>query len=119
MEWATASRDDSSVGGVDASGGARLDLGLIVDVVVVGADIAGVTASVVVLLDVVGDGMTTPDRGRETTPIDDVSVGPFGWLRGTKIIPKIPMTIKARETVHHIFCEGRFLFGDFTSPNLV
>jgi hypothetical protein len=33
--------------------------------------------------------------------------------------PRTPMTIKARETAHHIFCEGRFSFGDFTSPNLV
>jgi hypothetical protein len=108
---------------VDGSGAAKLDVGLIVVVVagvvlvvVDGVEIAGVTASVVVVL---GDGMTTPDGGRETTPIDDVRVGPFGWLRGTNMIPRIPMTIKARETAHHIFCEGRFPFGDFTSPNLV
>jgi hypothetical protein len=121
LAWATASRDDSSVGEVDGSGGAKLDLGLsvvlvVVVVLVVGAEIAGVTASVVV---VVGDGMTTPEGGRDTTPIDDVSVGPFGWLRGTNMIPRIPTIIKARETAHHIFCEGRFPSGDFTSPNLV
>jgi hypothetical protein len=27
---------------------------------------------------VVGDGMTIPDEGRETTPNDEVSVGPLG-----------------------------------------
>jgi hypothetical protein len=86
---------------------------VVVEVEVVGADIAGVTASVVV---VVGEGMTTPDEGRETTPIDDVRVGPFGCERGTNMIPRIPMTIKARETAHHIICEGRFPLRDFTSP---
>lgn len=57
---------------------AMLDAGLTV-VVVVGADTAGVTASVVVVVvvvDVVGEGMTTPEGGSETTPSDEVSVGP-------------------------------------------
>ena len=44
-------------------------------VVVVGADTAGVTSTVVV---VVGDGMTMPDEGSDTTPNDEVSVGPLG-----------------------------------------
>jgi hypothetical protein len=44
-------------------------------VVVVGADTAGVTSRVVV---VVGDGMTIPDEGSDTTPNDEVSVGPLG-----------------------------------------
>jgi hypothetical protein len=89
---------------------------VVVDVVVVGAETAGVTAIVVV---VVGDGMTTPDEGKETTPNDDVRVGPRGGLRGTKIIPKMPAVTRARETAHHIICGGRFSFCDFTSPNLV
>jgi hypothetical protein len=113
-----ASREDSSVEGVVGSG-ARLELGLrVVEVtlVVVGAEIAGVTGTVVV---VVGDAMTTPEGGKETTPIDEVRVGPLGWLRGTNTIPRIPATIKARETAHHIICEGRFPLRDFTSPNLV
>jgi len=44
-------------------------------VVVVGADTAGVTSTVVV---VVGDGMTIPEGGSDTTPKDEVSVGPLG-----------------------------------------
>jgi hypothetical protein len=44
-------------------------------VVVVGADTAGVTSMVVV---VVGDGMTMPDGGSDTTPNDEVRVGPLG-----------------------------------------
>jgi hypothetical protein len=90
-----------------------LDAGLIV-VVVVGADTAGITANVVV-----GEGMTTPDGGSETTPSDEVNVGPVGWLRGTKTIPRIPAITKTRETAHHIICVGRFSFRDFTSSNLV
>lgn len=90
-------------------------------VVVVGADIAGVTAIVVVVVvvDDVGEGTTTPDGGSETTPNDDVRVGPSGWLCGTKTTPKIPATTRARETAHHRICGGRFSFRDFTSPNLV
>jgi hypothetical protein len=88
-------------------------------VVVVGAEIAGVTLIVVVVVDVVGEGITTPEGGKETTPNDEVSVGPFGWLRGTRTIPKIPDITKTRETAHHSNCEGRFPFRDFTSPNLV
>jgi hypothetical protein len=85
-------------------------------VVVVGADTAGVTARVVV---VVGDGMTTPDGGSETTPSEEVSVGPLGCVRGTKTIPKIPAATNAKETTNHNVCEGRFLLRDSTSPNLV
>jgi hypothetical protein len=88
----------------------------IVVVVAFGVDAAGVTSTVVV---VVGDGMTMPDGGSDTTPTDEVRVGPLGWLRGTKMIPRIPMAINAKETVHHNFCERRFLLRDFTSPNLV
>jgi hypothetical protein len=95
-----------------------LDAGLMV-VVVVGADTAGVTGIVVVVVDVVGEGITTPDGGSETTPIDEVRVGPLGWLRGTNTMPKIPTRTKARETVHHTNCEGRFPFCDFTVSNLV
>ena len=82
-----------------------------VDVVVVGADAAGVT-SIVEL--VVGDGMTTPDDGSETTPRFELSVGPLAGLRGTKTTPRIPAAINARETTHHNFCERPFSFGDFT-----
>ena len=95
-----------------------LDAGLTV-VVVVGAEIAGVTGVVVVVVDVVGEGTTIPEGGNETTPNDEVSVGPLGWPRGTKTIPKIPATTKTRETAHHKNCEGRFPFRDFTSLNLV
>jgi hypothetical protein len=91
---------------------------VVVLLVVVGAETAGVTSTVVVVLEV-GEGMTILDGGKETTPIDEESVGPLGWLRGTKTIPKIPTTINARETTHHIFCEGRFPSRDFTLPNLV
>lgn len=110
-------RDDSSVelAGIAAD---MLDAGLTV-VVVVGADTAGVTPKVVVVDDVVGDGMTTPEGGNDTTPNDEVKVGPLGWLRGTKTIPKIPEMTKIRETAHHSMCVGRFPFCDFTSPNLV
>jgi len=90
-----------------------------VDVVVVGAEIAGVTGMVVVVVEFVGDGTTTPDGGKETTPIDEVRVGPLGGLCGTKITPRIPMATNARETAHHTICGGRFSFRDFTSPNLV
>jgi hypothetical protein len=115
-----ANRGESSATGVDIDVATMLDAGLTVVVVVDGGvEIAGVTGSVVVVVVVVGDGMTTPEGGNETTPIGVVSVGPFGWLRGTKTIPRIPATIKARETAHHIICEGRFPFCDFTSPNLV
>jgi hypothetical protein len=48
--------------------------------VVVGAESAGVTEMVVVVVDVVGEEITTPFEGRETTPNDEVRVGPFGWL---------------------------------------
>jgi hypothetical protein len=85
---------------------------------VVGADTAGVTSTVVVVTDV-GEGMTTPDGGKDTMPKDEVSVGPLGGLWGTNTIPNVPMTINARETTHHIICEGRFPFRDFTLPNLV
>jgi hypothetical protein len=44
-------------------------------VVVDGVDTAGVTSTVVV---VVGDGMTIPEEGNDTTPKDEVSVGPLG-----------------------------------------
>jgi hypothetical protein len=87
---------------------------VVVVVVVVGAaDIGGVTSSVVV---VVGDGMTTPDEGSETTPSEEVSVGPLGWLWGTNTIPRIPARTNARETAHHRIWVGRFSLRDFTSP---
>lgn len=81
-------------------------------VVVVGTDSAGVTS----IVDVVGEAMTTPEGGSETTPKDEARVGPLGWLRGTKMIPKIPARTKARETAHQRICVGRFSFRDFTSP---
>ena len=56
---------------------AMLDAGLTV-VVVVGAEIAGVTGVVVVVVDVVGDGTTIPEGGKETTPNEEVRVGPLG-----------------------------------------
>lgn len=87
--------------------------------VVVGADTAGVTGVVVVVVVTVGEGITTPDDGNETTPIDRLRVGPLGWLWGTKMIPNIPIATNTRETAHHIFCGGRFSLRDFTSPNLV
>jgi hypothetical protein len=120
-----ASRGVSSRGALERFIAARLDAGLmvvtdvLVVVVVVCADIAGDTGIVVVVVDVVGEGMTTPDGGKETTPNDDVSVGPLGWLWGTKTTPKIPMMTNARETTHHIICGGRLSSCDFTSPNLV
>ena|ERR1039458_2049841 len=121
-----ARRGVSSLGAVEGFIAARLDACLIVVVtnvlvvvVVVCADIAGDTGIVVVVVDVVGEGMTTPDGGKETTPNDEVSVGPLGWLWGTKTTPKIPMMTNARETTHHIICGGRFSLCDFTSPNLV
>jgi hypothetical protein len=74
FEWAT-SRDERSVTGIEVSRAAKLDAGLIVVVVVVvvAAETAGVTSIVVV---VVGEGMTTPDEGSETTPKEEVRVGP-------------------------------------------
>jgi hypothetical protein len=113
-----ANRDDRANGAVGVGSAARLDAGLTV-VEVVGVDSAGVTAIVVVVVDVVGDGTTMPDGGNDTTPIDEVRVGPLAWLWGTNTIPRIPMMMKDRETAHHIICEGRFPFRDFTSPNLV
>jgi hypothetical protein len=79
FECAT-SRDERSVTGIDEAVAARLDAGLIVVVVaavvvVVATDAAGVTSIVVV---VVGDGMTTPEEGSETTPNEEVRVGPWG-----------------------------------------
>jgi hypothetical protein len=47
----------------------------IVEVVVVGAETAGVTGIVEV---VVGDGITTPDEGSDTTPKEELRVGPLG-----------------------------------------
>ena len=102
---------------------AKLDAGLIVvavDVDVdVGVDAAGVTSIVVVVVDFVGEGMTIPEEGNETTPNEEVRVGPWGWLRGTNTIPKIPARTKERETAHHSNWVGRFSLRDFTSPNLV
>jgi hypothetical protein len=65
------------VTGVDADVTPRLEAGLTV-VVVAGASTVGVTSSVLVVVVVFGDGTTTPDEGKETTPIEDVSVGPCG-----------------------------------------
>jgi hypothetical protein len=77
FECAT-SRDERSVAGIDVAVAARLDAGLmvvvVVVVVVVAADTAGVTSIVVV----VGEGMTTPEEGSETTPNEEVRVGPWG-----------------------------------------
>jgi hypothetical protein len=87
-------------------------------VVVVIADTAGVTSIVEVVVDVVGEGMTTPDGGKETTPNDELRVGPLGWLWGTKMIAKIPRLIKAREMAHHTFCGNSFFFCDSTPPIL-
>lgn len=98
---------------------ARLATFFLVVVVVVGADTAGVTSIVVVDVDVVGEGTTTPDGGKETTPKEELRVGPLGWSWGTNTIPKIPPMTNARETAHHRICGGRFSFRDFTSPNLV
>lgn len=84
-------------------------------VVVVGADAAGVTSIEVVVVDV-GEGMTTPDEGKETTPKDEVRVGPLGWPWGTNMIAKIPRVTRARETAHHTLCGDRFTFWDFTRP---
>lgn len=100
---------------IETDVGAMLEAGLTV-VVVEGDEIAGVTAIVDVVVDDVGEGITTPFGGSDTTPRDDVSVGPCGWLRGTKTSPKIPARTKARETAHQMNCVGRFPFRDFTSP---
>lgn len=97
-------------------GEAKLDAFLTV-VVVVGAVAAGGTPRVVDV--VVGDGMTTPDGGNETTPKEEVSVGPCGWLRGTKMMPRIPARTRAKETAHQRNCVGRFFLCDFTPPILV
>jgi hypothetical protein len=72
-----ASRGERCAFGVDVTLAEMLDAGLIVVVVVVvvGVDAAGGTSKVVV---VVGDGMTMPDGGSETTPKDEVRVGPWG-----------------------------------------
>jgi hypothetical protein len=86
---------------------------VVVVVEVVGADTAGVTSIVDV---VVGDGTTIPDEGSETTPKEEVSVGPWGWVRGTNTIPKIPARTSARETTHHRIWVGRLSLCDFTSP---
>jgi hypothetical protein len=123
-DFVCAVRDERSVGGVDENA-AKLVVGRTVVVVagvvvvVVAAEIAGVTGMVVVVVEVVGDGTTIPEGGNETTPMDEVRVGPLGGLWGTKITPKIPIATKARETAHHSICGGRFSFRDFTSPNLV
>lgn len=87
-------------------------------IVVVGPETAGVTLIVVEVVDVVGEGMTTPEEGNETPPNDEVRVGPLGWLWGTNTIPRIPATINARETAHHRIRGGRFSLCDFTWPNL-
>ena len=62
--------------------------------------------------------MTTPDEGKETTPNDEMRVGPLGGLWGTNMNTKIPRLIKARETAHHTFIGDRFSLCDFTSPIL-
>lgn len=58
---------------------ARLVAGFI-EVVVVGVDTAVTALTVVVVVELLGDGTTTPDGGRETTPNDALSVGPSGGL---------------------------------------
>jgi hypothetical protein len=80
FECAT-SRDERPVAGIVVTVAARLDAGLTVVVVavvavvvVVAAETAGVTSIVVV----VGEGMTTPEEGSETTPKEEVRVGPWG-----------------------------------------
>jgi hypothetical protein len=117
-ELVWANRNDDFSCGLAGTAADMLEAGLMV-VVVVGADTAGVTPNVVTVDDVVGDGMTTPDCGNETTPNDEVRVGPSGSLWGTNMIPKIPEITKTRETAHQSIWVGRFSFCDFTSPNLV
>ena len=88
----------------------------LVRAVVVGGSWTETSIEVVVVVD---GAMTTRDFGNETTPNDVGSVGPFGWLRGTKTIPKIPTRTNIRETAHQMFLVGRFSLRDFTSLILV
>ena len=76
MAWAE-SRDDRPFGGSVETVAAKLDTCLTV-VVVVGAETAGVTGVEVVVVEVVGEGTTIPEEGKETTPKEEVSVGPLG-----------------------------------------
>lgn len=110
-----SSRGARSAVGIDVTLAEMLDAGLVVVavVVVVGVEAAGGTSKVVV---VVGDGMTMPDDGSETTPIEEVRVGPWGWLRGTNTIPRIPARTSARDTAHQRILVGRLSLCDFTSP---
>ena len=110
-----SSRGERSAVGIDVTLAEMLDAGLVVVavVVVVGVEAAGGTSKVVV---VVGDGITMPDDGSETTPIEEVRVGPWGWLRGTNTIPRIPARTSARDTAHQRILVGRLSLCDFTSP---
>jgi hypothetical protein len=113
-------RGEDTAGELDNDVNPKLDAGLLA-AFVTGVDTAGVSSIVVVVVVdvVVGEGMTTPFGGNETTPIDELRVGPSGLLRGTKTTPKIPAIIKVRETTHQTIWAGRFSLRDLTSTNLV
>ena len=77
----------------------------------------GATVVVVVVACVEFAGITTPDGGNETSPIGLEMVGPWGLLWGTKIMPIVPMSIRARQTAHHNLRGGRFSLSAFMSLN--
>jgi hypothetical protein len=85
-------------------------------------DSTGVVFAVVVVVKivvVVREGMTTPDLGRVISPMGRRIVGPIGALRGTKMMPATPAPIKTREATVHQMNDGRLLFEDLTTLNVL
>ena len=79
--------------------------------------VCGGTVVVVVVACVEFAGITTSVGGKEISPIGLEIVGPWGLFWGTKTMPSIPMSIRARETAHHFLRGGRFSLSGFMSPN--
>jgi hypothetical protein len=78
---------------------ARIDEATVVDfsvVVVLGDDV-----------EVVGEGITTPDLGRVISPIGLMIVGPTGVLRGKKMTPAIPAAMRTNEMTVQTTRNGR------------
>jgi len=77
----------------------RIDDATVVDftvVVVLGDDV-----------EIVGEGMTTPDLGRVISPIGLIIVGPTGVLRGKKMMPAIPAAMSTNEMTVQKTSNGR------------
>jgi hypothetical protein len=87
----------------------RIGWGLTSNVTAPIDDATVVDFSVVVVLDVdvVGEGTTTPDLGRVISPIGLMIVGPTGVLRGKKMMPAMPAATSTNEMTVQKIRNGR------------